>query len=151
MNKTSARILAVGLPLAAVAATGAAFAYYTSAGSGTVTAGKAADSISAVTLTSAPVNGLVPGDAVTVPVTATNPNTKTSVGVTTLTATAVTSDIAACNTVSGVTVSTAPTTVVIEPTKSASVGTVTVTMPNSPTVDQSACKGATFSVTLTAA
>lgn len=151
MNKTSARILAVGLPLAAVAATGAAFAFYTSGGSGTVTAGTSATEIAPVTLSSVPVNGLVPGDAITVDVKALNPNLKTSVGVSTLTASAVTSNVPACNTVSGVTVSAAPTAVVIAPSTTVKVGTVTVTMPNSATVDQSACKGAIFTVTLAAA
>lgn len=151
MNKTSARILAVGLPLVAVAATGAAFAFYTSGGSGTVTAGTSAATVDPITLSSVPVDGLVPGGVITVDVLATNPNATTSVGVSTLTAGAVTSGDAACNTVSGVTVSATPTSVVIAPGTTSKVGTITVTMPNSPTVDQSACKGKTFTVNLSAA
>jgi hypothetical protein len=151
VNKTSARILAVGLPLAAVAATGAAFAYYTSAGSGTVTAGTSAASITPLTLSAAPVNGLVPGDSITVDVQATNPNGKTSVGVSTLTAAELTSGSDACDEVSGATVTASPSAVVIAPNQSAKVGSITVTMPNSPTTDQSACKGKTFTVKLSAA
>lgn len=154
MNKTSARILAVGLPLAAVAATGAAFAFYTSSGSGTVT-GAAATSVSGVTLaTTSAVTGLVPGGFVSVPVTATNPNPSTSVRVTTLTAGAVTSDLTACtDAISGVTVSaTSPATpVVIAPDNgTASFGSVTLSMMDSATVNQDVCKGAIFTVALSA-
>ncbi|MCW2682006.1 MAG: hypothetical protein JWM62_3407 [Frankiales bacterium] len=153
MNKTSARILAVGLPLAAVAATGAALAYYTSASSGSA-AGSAAEAIDAITLsTGSAVSGLVPGGSITVPVKASNPNTKTGVGVTTLTATAVTSGDTSCDEVSGAsyTVTNPASTVVVPPNGSATVGSVTISMLNDDSKNQDACKGKTFTVTLSAA
>lgn len=151
MKKTSARILAVGLPLAVVAASGAAFAYWTSNGSGNASA-TAESSVAGVTLASDAISGLVPGGSVTVPVTATNPNAKTSVGVKTLTVGAVTSSVPACTLVAGATAEpTSPATeVVIAPGASAPFGSVKVTMANSE-VNQDACKGATFTVALTAA
>lgn len=154
MNKTSARILAVGLPLVAVVATGASFAYWTGGGTGSASSAAAA-AVSDVTLSATTVTGLVPGGSVVVPVTATNPNATTSVSIATLTAGAVTSDLLGCTAViSGATaVATSPTAAVVVPPNNgtASFGSVTVKMVNSPTVDQDACKGATFTVALSAA
>ena len=149
MNKTSARILAVGLPLAAVAATGAAFAFYTS-GSSTTTSGDAAAGVDPIVLTAPAIDGLVPGKEISVDVQAENPNATTSVGVSTLEAT-VTSDDADCNAVSGATAVATPLDVVIEPGDTVTVGSVKVTMANDPDTNQDACKGKTFTVTLTAA
>lgn len=151
MNKTSKRILAVGLPLTAVAVTGAGIAYWTASGSGSV-AGSAAAEAAAVTLrTTSPVTGLMPGRDITVGVTAANPNATTRVSIAGLTAGAVTSDKGGCDGVSGVTAVAAPPSspVLVPAAGQAAFGTVTITMPDSDT-DQSACKGATFTVALTA-
>ena len=153
MNKTSKRILAVGLPLALVAATATAVAYWTGSGSGTVGA-TAADGVAGVTLapTSA-VTGLVPGGSITVPVTASNGNATTDVSVASLTAVPGTlaSDSAACDLVSGaaVTVASPAAPVVVPAGGSAAFGSITISMANT-AVDQDACKGATFSVDLAA-
>ena len=153
MNKTSARILAVGLPLAVVAATGVGYAYWTTSGSGSV-AGTAASAVAGVELTTkTPVSGLVPGGSMTVPVSAKNPNATTSVNVTTLNAGAITTDKAGCTLlVSGATASaTSPASAVtIAPGATADFGSVTVSMADDPAVNQDACRGAAFTVALTA-
>lgn len=79
MNKTSMRILAIGLPLAAVATTGAALAYWSSTGSATGTSSTQAGVASlTVVQASAPTN-LAPGVAAGgVTVTVTNPTGSTS-------------------------------------------------------------------------
>lgn len=152
MNKTSARILAIGLPLSVVAATGAAVAFWTGGGSGSAD-GKTASSVAAVTLaTTSPVTGLVPGGSISVPVTATNPNASTSVGIKVLAAGSVTSGVAGCDTVAGLTVTPVSpgAEVIVAPASSASFGSVTIAMANNPTVNQDACKNVTFTVALTA-
>lgn len=150
MNTTARRILAIGLPLCLVAATGAAVAFWTGSGSGTVS-GTAASQASPVTLTlQSPITGLVPGGSITVPVTATNPNATTSVSIATLAASGLTAGTA-CDGVSGATVTaTSPgAAVVLAPGAAADFGTLTIAMANSAS-NQDACKGVSFSVTLTA-
>jgi hypothetical protein len=148
----------VGGTVAALVMGGAAFAYWTAGGSGSATA-KADAAVSDLSLATSTISGLVPGATVTVPVTATNPNATTSVAIKTLTAGAVTSDKTACTAliaapgtaVTAVATATSPAAVVAPNGGTAVVGSVDVTMANSATVDQSSCKGATFTVALTAA
>lgn len=73
MNRTSKRILAVGLPLAAVSLTGIAFAAWTSTGSGSGTAQSTTSENSVVSGTTHPAD-LYPGATKSVTVTITNPN-----------------------------------------------------------------------------
>lgn len=150
MNKTSRRILAIGLPLSVVAATGAAVAFWTGSGTGNVSGTAASEATAVVLSLKSPITGLAPGGSITVPVTATNPNATTSVSISGLTATGLTAGTA-CDGVSGATVTaTAPATAVVVPAKgTADFGTLTISMANSAT-NQDACKGATFSVTLNA-
>lgn len=153
MNKTSMRILAIGLPLAAVAATGAALAFWTGGGSGSA-AGSAASTVAGVTLaTTSPVTGLVPGGSITVAVTATNPNDTTSVSISKLTAGTVTSNLTGCtDALSGATATAnqPSAAVTVAPKGTASFGSVTISMVDSATVNQDPCKGAIFTVALTA-
>lgn len=155
MQKTSRRILSVGLPLAAVAVTGAAVAYWTGSGSGSGSA-SSAPGVAALALTPVTgISGLVPGGAVTVPILATNGNATTSVTLTTLSATpgTLTSGSAACDAVSGATVSvrSPESAVVVAPGGgTAAFGSISITMADEPTVNQDDCKGRTFTVALTA-
>jgi hypothetical protein len=151
MIKIAKVILAVGLPATAVAATGLAVAYWTAtgSGSGTVTAG----SVGPLELLGvSDVTGLVPGGSRTIPVSAKNPDPTASIAVSTLTAVAVISGSPACDRVSGATVTAIGpgATVVVAPGATAPFGTVTVGMADS-AVNQDACKGQTFVITLTAA
>jgi hypothetical protein len=73
MNRTSKRLLAVGLPLAGIAATGIAFAAWTSTGSGTGTA-KSTTSANSVIAPDVSVADLYPGATSSVTVTISNPN-----------------------------------------------------------------------------
>ena len=60
MNRTSKRILAVGLPLTLVIATGAAVAYFTGSGGGTGTAATSTG-VTSLTVAQTAVTGLAPG------------------------------------------------------------------------------------------
>lgn len=64
MNSTSKRILAVGLPLAVVVATGAAFAYFTGSGNGTGTA-TSSTGVTVLSASSTAITGLAPGAVAT--------------------------------------------------------------------------------------
>ncbi len=152
MNKTSKRILAIGMPLAAVAATGAAFAYWSGSGTGSGGATAAAQAEAVTLAPTSAITGLVPGGSVSVPVTATNPNKTTSVSITTLTAVAVKSNTTECDLVAGASVSaTSPTAaVIVPPAGTAGFGSITVAMSNSTIANQDACKGAVFTATLSA-
>ena len=152
MKTISAKILAIGLPLTAVAVTGGAVAFWSGSagGSGGTTA---ETSVDALVLSTSAVTGLVPGGTVTVPVTATNNNATTSVSVSQLTAVDLVSDSDGCDDVSGATVAvTQPAqAVIVAPAGgTAQVGSIKITMANSPTVNQDACKGAVFTATLAA-
>ena len=73
MNRTSARVLAIGLPLASVAAAGIAFAAWTATGSGSGSA--ASEANSNVTFTAATVvTKLYPTGNGSIDVTVANPN-----------------------------------------------------------------------------
>lgn len=155
MNKTSRRILAIGLPLCLIAATGAAVAFWTGSGTGAVSGTAESAATPVVLALKTPITGLVPGATVTVPVTATNPNAKTSVSISTLTAGVLTAAEAIagqdCDTVAGATVTATPPAagVVLTPLQTVDYGTLSIFMDNTG-VNQDACKGAVFSVTLTA-
>lgn len=60
MNSTSKRILAIGLPLCLVVATGAAIAFWTGSGSGTGTASTSAG-VTTLTVSQTSIGGLAPG------------------------------------------------------------------------------------------
>ena len=74
MNLTSKRILAVGLPLTAIAATGIAFAAWTSTGSGVGSATATQDTQSVISGVTVSGQDLYPGATKTVEVKVTNPN-----------------------------------------------------------------------------
>ncbi len=73
MNRTSKRILAIGLPLAAIAVTGVAFAAWTSTGSGAGTA-QSTTSANSVIAPAVSASDLFPGATKSVTVTISNPN-----------------------------------------------------------------------------
>lgn len=149
MKNVSARVLAIGLPLTAVAATGAAVAFWSGAAGGDASA-KAATAAEALVLApKTALTGLMPGGSVTATVSATNNNATTSVSISGLTVSAIKSDTAACDLVSGATaeVKAPSAAVTVAPKATADYGSVTISMANS-TGNQDACKGATFSVTL---
>lgn len=74
MNKTSKRILAIGLPLVVVAATGVGYAYWTSGGTATGTAATASEATELVLEQVAAPTNLAPGIAAgAVSVKVTNP------------------------------------------------------------------------------
>ena len=73
MNRTSKRLLAIGLPLTVMAVTGVAVAAWTSTGSGSGTAQSTTSVNSAVSGTAHPAD-LFPGATKSVTVTITNPN-----------------------------------------------------------------------------
>lgn len=158
-RRTVKRILAIGLPFVVLAGAGVGYAYWSGGGTGSASS-SAATSVSNLVLTpKTAVTGLVPGDSVTVPVTATNNNATTSVSLSTLATGAITSGSAACDLLlatAGTKVTAAPvqpavTPVVVAPAGGAAdFGSVTVSMENSATVNQDACKGKTFTVALTA-
>lgn len=150
MKSISSYILAVGLPLTAVAATGAAVAFWTGSAGGSATATAAADADKLVLAPKTALTGLVPGGSVTSDVTAKNNNASTSVSITGLTVGEITSNKTDCTAaVSGaaakVTVPSAA--VIVAPGATVDYGSVTISMANLD-VNQDACKGASFSVTL---
>ncbi|MBK5306261.1 MAG: hypothetical protein JJD92_06185 [Frankiaceae bacterium] len=151
-KRTAKRILAIGLPVVLLVGTGVGYAYWTGAGAGSGTA-TAAGSITDAGL-SAAVSGLVPGGTVTVPVTVSNPNATTSISLTSVTPGVITSSLSGCTSaLSGAAASwTAPATVpvVVAPSGSAAFGTLSVSMANSPSTNQDACKNAVFTVALSA-
>lgn len=130
------------------------WAYWTGdgTGSGSVTAG----TVSGLTL-SASATGLVPGASQTINVTGTNGNATTSIAVSHLSLSSFTSGVTACDNLATGAKATATAAdpsgapVVVAPNGgTATVGTVTISFPNSATVDQSACKGVTWTFSLSA-
>jgi hypothetical protein len=136
-----------------LASSGVAYAYWTTTGSGggsATTAGTAGT----LSLAGGPVSGLVPGGFVVVPITATNAAATTSLTATSLTVSGLTSSKPACNLLSplATAVATSPgSAVTVAPGGgTASFGSVTVSLPDSSTVNQDACQGATYTFTVTA-
>jgi flagellar basal body-associated protein FliL len=152
-RRTAKRILAIGLPLVVIAATGVGYAYWTSSGTGSGSA-TAEDGID-VTVTVGAATGLVPGGHVDVPVALSNPSTTTSLRVSTLTLNSVTEDAAhsGCTAaVSGITTSvTTPAATTLAPSASGvAFGSVRVNMANT-NADQDACKGVQYTVAVSVA
>lgn len=147
MTKKNKVLAAVGALALVAGGGGAAYAYWTTTGAGS---GEATNSAGGgtVTLHADFTGGLTPGDSRAVTYTADNadPNTSTKVGA--LTA-SVTTSIGGC--LPGwfdVTAVTDNVTVAKNSTET-TVGTGTLTFNDSATVDQSACKGAVVTITVT--
>jgi hypothetical protein len=102
------------------------------------------------------VTGLIPGTSVDVPITASNASTTTSLQAATLTVSNLHSTSAACDALAAgakaTAVATSPASpVTVAPSGSAAFGKVTISLPNSTTVNQDDCKGAVFSFDVNAA
>jgi hypothetical protein len=137
-----------------LASSGGAYAYWTTTGSGSGSA-TTATTAGTLSLAGGPVGGLVPGGTVNVAITATNPAATTSLTAATLTVAGLTSNKPACNLLAS-TLATAVATspglpVTVAPGGgTASFGSVTVSLPDSSSVNQDACQGATYTFTVTA-
>jgi hypothetical protein len=148
------KIAAVAAGALVVATAGAAYAYWTTSGSGSGSA-TTAGSNGTLVLDGVTVSGLTPGQTQTMNVTATN-NSSTTLAASSLTVSSVTSDQPDCLAlVEGAKPTFVPNNpssqVVVAPGGgSAAFGTVTVSLPNSSTLNQDVCKSATFTVNLAA-
>lgn len=155
MKTTSKRILAVGLPLALVAVTGAAVAYWTSNGTGSGTAAtNAAAAALTVTQASAPTNmapGVTPG-AITVTVANPGPNSvkanQVVVSISSVTPVGAGSCSAADYVLAGETMTAGAADLAAG--SSTTFSGATLGFNNSPTTDQNGCKGATVNLSYAA-
>ena len=133
----------------------AAFAYWTTGGSGSATA--TAGTTAAVTITGTVAGTIYPGGTFTVNFTATNPN-NSPVGLGTISATAFDTNINGCDTlIANATFAdfsmadvAANETVAANATNAALTATGSLVFGNSPTENQDACKGAVVTITLSA-
>lgn len=155
MRKTTKITAAVAGGALAVVTAGAAYAYWTTSGSGSAsgTAALTAGTLSLSGPTTA-VTGLVPGGSISVPITASNSSTTTSLQATTLSVTNLHSNKPDCDLLAAADYATVaavqPTSaVLVAPGGSQPFGSVTVGMPNTAN-DQSVCKGAVFSFDVSA-
>ncbi|MDQ0118041.1 hypothetical protein J2T22_001218 [Pseudarthrobacter defluvii] len=141
------KIAAVALSATLLAAGGgAAYAYWSTTGSGTGQAAAGTDK--AVTIHANFTDGITPGDtgSKTINYTADNPNTGSTL-VTLDPATTVTTNVDAClGTWFTATVPATTTTVTGNATGAALTGSGTLTLADLPGTDQNACKGATITV-----
>ncbi|MEE9094726.1 hypothetical protein [Pseudarthrobacter phenanthrenivorans] len=146
MTKKS-KIAAVAASAALLAAGGgAAYAYWTTTGSGNGSAAASAGT-SPITINVTVAPGVAPGAPVGIIYTADNPNSsKTPV---TLSAPVVTTDVSGC--MPGWFTATGPTgtTTIDGNSTGTSLGTGTLTLNDSATVNQDACKGANVTVSVT--
>jgi hypothetical protein len=152
MRKSTKILGALGASAVVLSTAGVAYAYWTTTGSGNGT-GSAAATAGNLTLDGpvSAVTGLVPGSSIDVPITASNASTTTSLAATTLGVSlfAVDADHSACLTLADgakpTILATSPAAqVVVAPSGSAPFGKVTISLPNSATVDQGDCKSAVF-------
>jgi hypothetical protein len=133
----------------------AAYAYWTTGGSGTATA--TAGTTAAVTITGTVSGTIYPGGTFTVNLTATNPN-NSPVGIGTISATGFDTNVAGCdtliadNTFADFSMAdvVANATVAANANNAALVATGSLVFGNSPGENQDACKGAVLTITLSA-
>jgi hypothetical protein len=133
----------------------AAYAYWTTTGSGTATG--TAGTTAAVTITGTVAGPIYPGGSFAVSFTATNPNA-TSVALGTVSATAFDSDIAGCDTLITDNTFTDFSMAAVVENSTVAANAVAAALPtngslvfgNSPTENQNACKGAVITITLSA-
>jgi hypothetical protein len=153
MNK---KVIAIGIAAGlTLGISGAAFAYFTTTGSGTGSATAGANS-GAITLHAAIAGNILPGDGgQAVTFTADNSNQTTSLRVNTISFVSVTSSDTACQTVLtgdpgefSMANVTSGTTVPAKATGFTLVGTGTLIWANSTTVDQTPCAGAPLTLTV---
>lgn len=156
INKTPQRILAIGLPLVVVAATGVGYAYWTSAGSGTGSASTAAGAATLVLEQVAAPTDLAPGTpAGAVSVEVTNPtgaasSVKVSQVVATFTVAALegmSCEVTDYELLNG-TMTTGATE--LAPGTSTTFTGATLAFKNSTTLNQDGCKGATVNLSYAA-
>ncbi len=152
MRKTTKFVAAIGASALVLGTAGVAYAYWTTTGNGSGT-GSAAATAGNLTLAgpTTAVTGLVPGGFIDVPITASNASTTTSLAATHLAVSNFQVDaphsgcLALAVGAKPTIASTDPAAqVVVAPSGSAAFGKVTITLPNSASVDQETCKSAVF-------
>ncbi|MCU1590952.1 MAG: hypothetical protein JWP11_2208 [Frankiales bacterium] len=156
-KRTAKRILAIFLPLCLVGGVGFGYAYWTSlgGGSGSATANPTTNNL---TLLATAATGLYPGADLVIPIKATNTNGY-RVALNNVTAGAITSsDSVACDPTTNLIGASidpitgpvfVPANAGVGAVPTATVGTLHITMTDSDTVNQSACRNKSFSVVLT--
>ncbi len=154
MHRVSKQILAIGLPVAAVAVTGVAVAYWTTTGSGTGTAGTAASATTVTVRQASAPTGMGPGIAAgDITVTVSNPGSSSvpanQVLVTIDSVTKVAGAPAGTCTASdyvltGATMTTGATT--LAPSTSTTFSGATLQSKDDAIIDQDGCKGATVTL-----